>query len=137
MKKSMLALAIMTVVGSGAAMAASPNVQGGSSAGYVDATIPSDHPWFNSGNSGLKLDGSGYSIDLLDGPIRGSNAAIDEQGNGGYLQPKHVISWLPLSYPNIAQVWKAAESDSTSGSIDTHVAINSIRQITTLPLSLV
>jgi hypothetical protein len=133
MQKSILTLAIVTAMTSTAAMAASDNVQGGSSGSLV-LTGASTHSWFDKGNSGLRLNNSsaGY-IDLADGPIRGSNAAIAEQGNGGYLQPKHVLGGI-LGFPNIAQVWK--DEASVSGATEyANFTVNSIRQITTLSLA--
>ncbi|MGO3740535.1 MAG: hypothetical protein ACTJGG_13845 [Marinomonas foliarum] len=135
MKKSILALAVMAVMGSNAAMAASDNVQGGSSdsTGTLVAVGKSDHSWFNKDNSGLKLanSSSGY-IDIADGPIKGSNAAIDDHGNGGIMTPGDMDKInLPI---NIAQVWKDTET-VTGGSNDVNFVINSIRQITTLSLA--
>ncbi len=68
MKKSTLAVAILALVGSGAALAASPNVQGGSSASGV-ATGASNHSLFKGSNSGLALNGAASYIDLAGGPI--------------------------------------------------------------------
>lgn len=136
MKKSILALAVVAAMGSSAAMAASPNVQGKSSdpSGTLVDVGPSTHFLFNSGNSGLRLNNDIYGfIDIADGPIRGSNAAIAEQGNGGFLRPKHVIGGI-ISWPNIAQVWKdTASVNGTSNNQYANFAVNSIRQIVTFP----
>jgi len=128
MKKSTLALAIMALVGSGAAFAASPNVQGGSSnpAGVVVGS--SNHSLFGGGNSGVALDGAGSYIDLAGGPIKGSNTAIAARGDGTIMKPAD-IGMLPLPI-NIAQVWNA--TDSSNGA---NFAINSIRQITQISLA--
>ncbi len=128
MKKSTLALAIMALVGSGAAFAASPNVQGGSSnpAGVVVGS--SNHSLFGGGNSGVALDGAGSYIDLAGGPIKGSNMAIAARGDGTIMRPAD-IGMLPLPI-DIAQVWNA--TDSSSGA---NFAINSIRQITQISLA--
>ncbi|EXF45985.1 hypothetical protein BAY1663_01512 [Pseudomonas sp. BAY1663] len=128
MKKSTLALAIMALVGSGAAFAASPNVQGGSSnpAGVVVGS--SNHSLFGGGNSGVALDGAGSYIDLAGGPIKGSNTAIAARGDGTIMRPAD-IGMLPLPI-DIAQVWNA--TDSSSGA---NFAINSIRQITQISLA--
>lgn len=127
MKVSKLALTMITLFGSGAALAASPNVQGDSS-GPLVATGPSDHILFNGLNSGLALNGASTYIDLADGPIRGSNAAIARGSN--YLQPKDVSSTLPNLPINIAQVWKASASSGAA-----NFAINSVRQIITLSIA--
>ncbi|WP_313209425.1 Slam-dependent surface lipoprotein [Stutzerimonas nitrititolerans] len=128
MTKSTLALAIMALVGSGAAFAASPNVQGGSSnpAGVVVGS--SNHSLFGGGNSGVALDGAGSYIDLAGGPIKGSNTAIAARGDGTIMRPAD-IGMLPLPI-DIAQVWNA--TDSSNGA---NFAINSIRQITQISLA--
>ncbi|ENO87719.1 hypothetical protein C666_10280 [Thauera linaloolentis 47Lol = DSM 12138] len=94
----------------------------------------SNHFLFNTGNSGLRLNNDIYGyIDIADGPIRGSNAAIAEQGNGGFLRPKHVIGGI-ISWPNIAQVWKdTASVNGTSNNQYANFAVNSIRQIQSFP----
>lgn len=128
MKKSTLALAIMALIGSGAAMAASPNVQGNSSGPGV-ATGSSDHNPFGGLNSGLALNGAATYIDLAGGPIKGSNNAIAARGNGTILKPADMgMPALPI---NVAQVWKDTASVS-DGSNNANFAINSVRQITTL-----
>ncbi len=128
MKKSTLALAIMALIGSGAAMAASPNVQGNSSGSGV-ATGSSDHNPFGGLNSGLALNGAATYIDLAGGPIKGSNNAIAARGNGTILKPADMgMPALPI---NVAQVWKDTASVS-DGSNNANFAINSVRQITTL-----
>lgn len=130
MKKSTLALAIMVLIGSGAAMAASPNVKGGTSDSTgVAVGTPSNHSMFGGGNSGVKLNNSGAFIDLAGGPIKGSNNAIAARGNGTILKPADMgMPALPI---NVAQVWKDTASVS-DGSNDANFAINSVRQITTL-----
>lgn len=135
MQKSILTLAVIAALTSNAAMAASNNVQGSSSGSLVQVE-PSTHTWFDKGNSGLKLNNSssGY-IDLADGPIRGSNAALADapDSNGNYfLYPAHV-GQLPLPL-KVAQVWKDTASVS-DGSNNANFAINSVRQITTLPFA--
>ena len=87
MKKSTLTLAIMALVGSGAAFAASPNVQGGVSDISGVETGKSNHILFNGNNSGIALNGAGSYIDLAGGPINGSNNAIDDHGNGAIMTP--------------------------------------------------
>lgn len=125
MKKSTLALAIMALAGSGAALAASPNVQGGSSNAAGVAVGASNHSMFAGGNSGVALNGASSRIDLAGGPIKGSNAAIAARGNGTILKPAD-MGMFPLPI-NIAQVWKASASNGSA-----KFAINSVRQITTL-----
>ncbi|TDQ36489.1 hypothetical protein [Thiopseudomonas denitrificans] len=138
MQKSILTLAVIAALTSNAAMAASNNVQGSSSGSLVQVG-PSTHTWFDKGNSGLKLNNSssGY-IDLADGPIRGSNAALADapDSNGNYfLYPAHV-GQLPLPL-KVAQVWKDETSvnDANTGSDYANFAVNSVRQITTLSLA--
>lgn len=132
MKKSTLALAIMALIGSGAALAASPNVKGGTSdlIGDLVKVGSSDHSMFGGGNAGVKLNKSdGGFIDLAGGPIKGSNNAIAARGNGTILKPADMgMPALPI---NVAQVWKDTASVS-DGSNDANFAINSVRQITTL-----
>ena len=107
MKKSTLALAIMALIGSGAALAASPNVKGGTSdlIGDLVGVGSSDHSMFGGGNAGVKLNKSdGGFIDLAGGPIKGSNNAIAARGNGTILKPADMgMPALPI---NVAQVWK-------------------------------
>lgn len=133
MKKSTLALAIMVLIGSGAAMAASPNVKGGTSDSTgVAVGTPSNHSMFGGGNSGVKLNNRGAFIDLAGGPIKGSNNAIAARGNGTILKPADMgMPALPI---NVAQVWKDTASVS-DGSNNANFAINSVRQITTLPFA--
>lgn len=132
MKKSTLTLAIMALIGSGAALAASPNVKGGTSdlIGDLVKVGSSDHSMFGGGNAGVKLNKSdGGFIDLAGGPIKGSNNAIAARGNGTILKPADMgMPALPI---NVAQVWKDTASVS-DGSNDANFAINSVRQITTL-----
>lgn len=73
MKKSMIALAAMALLGSGAAMAAS----GGSSNTANVAVGNSNHALFGGGNAGLKFENSllGF-IDIAKGPVNGSNTAL-------------------------------------------------------------
>lgn len=128
MKKSTLALAVMALVGSGAALAASPNVQGGSSNTAGVAVGVSNHSMFAGGNSGVALNGASSYIDLAGGPIKGSNTAIAARGNGTIMKPADV-GMFPLPI-NIAQVWKASASNGGA-----QFAINSVRQITTLSIA--
>src|SRR5690554_6674173 len=130
MKKSTLTLAIMALIGSGAAMAASPNVKGGTSDSTgVAVGTPSNHSMFGGGNAGVKLNNSGAFIDLVGGPIKGSNNTIAARGNGAILKPADMgMPALPI---NVAQVWKDTASVS-DGSNNANFAINSVRQITTL-----
>lgn len=128
MKKSTLTLAIMALVGSGAAFAASPNVQGGSSDISGVETGKSNHILFNGNNSGIALNGAGSYIDLAGGPINGSNNAIDDHGNGAIMTPADMGLFGGLS---VAQVWKADASVNGGGTY-ANFAINSVRQITTL-----
>ena len=121
MKKSMLALAVMAVVGSNAVMAA---VDGDSSSTLVK-TYASDHAKFGYGYSGLELNNYGSAIDIAGGPVYGSNNAIADHGNGAIMTPGDMgMPNLPI---NVAQVWSA--TDSSTGA---DFAINSVRQITTL-----
>ena len=62
MKKSMIALSVMALLGSGAAMAASPNVKGGTSSLAGVAVGSSNHIMFSGGNSGVALNGAGSYI---------------------------------------------------------------------------
>ncbi len=124
MKKSMIAISVMALIGSGAAMAASPNVQGGTSKPAGVAVGSSTHFMFANGNSGVALNGAGSYIDLADGPIKGSNTAIAARGNGGILKATDMGLPLPI---DVAQVWKASATQGTSNFV-----INSVRQITTL-----
>ncbi|MGO2137102.1 MAG: Slam-dependent surface lipoprotein [Marinobacter sp.] len=129
MKKSTLTLAIMALVGSGAAFAASPNVQGGSSDTSGVETGKSDHSLFKGNNSGVALNGASSYIDLAGGPVNGSNNAIDDHGNGAIMTPADMGLFGGLS---VAQVWKADASVNGGGSTYANFAINSVRQITTL-----
>ncbi|WP_417581018.1 hypothetical protein [Nitrincola sp.] len=129
MKKSTLALAIMALVGSGTAFAASPNVEGGSSDISGVETGESNHILFGGGNSGVALNGASSYIDLADGPINGSNNAIDDHGNGAIMTPADMGLFGGLS---VAQVWKADAAVNGGGSSYANFAINSVRQITTL-----
>lgn len=128
MKKSTLALAVMAMVGSGAALAASPNVQGGTSNIAGVKVGASNHSMFGGGNSGVALNGASSYIDLAGGPIKGSNAAIAARGNGTIMKPADV-GMFPLPI-NIAQVWKASASNGAA-----QFAINSVRQITQISLA--
>lgn len=125
MKKSTLALAIMALVGSGAALAAP---LGGTSNSAGVAVGASNHSLFGGGNSGVALDGAGSYIDLAGGPIKGSNTAVAARGDGTIMRPAD-IGMLPLPI-DIAQVWNA--TDSSNGA---NFAINSIRQITQISLA--
>lgn len=125
MKKSTLALAVMAMVGSGAALAAP---LGGTSNSAGVAVGASNHSLFGGGNSGVALSGAGSYIDLAGGPIKGSNTAIAARGDGTIMRPAD-IGMLPLPI-NIAQVWNA--TDSSNGA---NFAINSIRQITQISLA--
>lgn len=123
MKKSMIALSAMALLGSGAAMAAS----GGSSDSNV-ATGNSNHILFGGGNSGLKFQNSlmGF-IDLAKGPIKGSNTAIASKGQGSIMTGTD--AGAPVSM-NIAQVWNASATQGTS-----KFMINSVRQMNTFFLA--
>jgi hypothetical protein len=130
MKKSTLALAIMALVGSGTAFAASPNVEGGSSDISGVETGESNHILFGGGNSGVALNGASSYIDLAGGPINGSNNAINDHGNGAIMTPGDMgLPNLPI---DIAQVWKADAAVNGGGTTYANFAINSVRQITTL-----
>ena len=131
MKRSVLALSVVAVLGGGAAMAASPNVQGGSSSTSKVAVGKSNHLYFNGQNSGLKFENSflGF-IDIRKGPINGSNAAIAKDPDGGQgAIMTGADAGLPAIVSNlkIAQVWSASTTQGTS-----KFNINSIRQIATL-----
>ncbi len=130
MKKSTLALAIMALVGSGTAFAASPNVEGGSSDISGVETGESNHILFGGSNSGVALNGASSYIDLAGGPINGSNNAINDHGNGAIMTPGDMgLPDLPI---DVAQVWRADASVNGGGSSYANFAINSVRQITTL-----
>jgi len=129
MKKSTLTLAIVALMGSITAFAASPNVEGGSSDIFGVETGASDHILFDGDNSGVALNGAGSYIDLAGGPINGSNNAIDDHGNGAIMTPADMGLFGGLS---VAQVWKADASVNGGGSTHANFAINSVRQITTL-----
>lgn len=120
MKKSMIAISVMALIGSGAAMAAS----GGTSNPAGVAVGNSNHIMFGGGNSGVALNGAGSYIDLAGGPIKGSNTAIAARGNGTILKATDMGLPLPI---DVAQVWKASATQGTSKFV-----INSVRQITTL-----
>ncbi len=120
MKKSMIALAAVALLGSGAAMAAS----GGTSNPAGVAVGNSNHIMFGGGNSGVALNGASSYIDLAGGPIKGSNTAIAARGNGTILKATDMGLPLPI---DVAQVWKASATQGTSKFV-----INSVRQITTL-----
>lgn len=122
MKKSMITLSVMALLGSGAAMAA--GVVGGSSSDLVK-TYAANHGTFGGGNSGLELNNYGTAINIANGPVKGSNAAIAARGNGTIMKPAD-LGMLPLPI-NIAQVWKASATQGTSNFV-----VNSIRQITAL-----
>lgn len=133
MKKSTLALAIMALIGSGAAMAASPNVKGGTSDSTgVAVGTPSNHSMFGGGNSGVKLNNTGKFIDLAGGPINGSNAVIADRGNGTILTSADMGL---IGSIKVAQVWKDTESVNGVGSDYANFAVNSVRQITTLSMA--
>jgi len=130
MKKSTLTLAIMALMGSSTAFAASPNVEGGSSDISGVETGASDHILFDGDNSGVALNGAGSYIDLAGGPINGSNNAIDDHGNGAIMTPGDMgLPNLPI---DVAQVWKADAAVNGGGNTYANFAINSVRQITTL-----
>jgi hypothetical protein len=129
MRKSTLALAVMAILSSNAVIAASPNVQGGSSNDLLVDPYASNHSVFGGGDSGLELNSYGTAIDLASGPINGSNNAITDHGNGAIMTPGDLgMINLPI---NIAQVWKDTET-VTGGSNDANFVINSVRQITKL-----
>lgn len=129
MKNSTLTLAIMALMGSSTAFAASPNVEGGSSDIFGVETGASDHILFDGDNSGVALNGASSYIDLAGGPINGSNNAIDDHGNGAIMTPADMGLFGGLS---VAQVWKADAAVNGGGSTYANFAINSVRQITTL-----
>tara|TARA_R110002051_G_scaffold320598_1_gene406215 strand:- start:20799 stop:21809 length:1011 start_codon:yes stop_codon:yes gene_type:complete len=130
MKKSTLALAIMALVGSGAALAVP---LGGTSHSAGVAVGASNHILFGGGNSGVALNGASTRIDLAGGPINGSNNAIADHGNGAIMTPSDMgMPALPI---NVAQVWKDTESVNGAGSTYANFAVNSIRQITTLSIA--
>jgi hypothetical protein len=124
MKKSMIALSVMALLCSGAAMAAS----GGSSNTANVAVGNSNHALFGGGNSGLKFENSlmGF-IDLAKGPVNGSNTAIASKGQGAIMTGAD--AGAPVSM-NIAQVWNASATQGTS-----KFMINSVRQVNTFFLA--
>ncbi|WP_067863425.1 HupA family protein [Neptuniibacter marinus] len=129
MRKSTLALAVMAILSSNAVIAASPNVQGGSSNDLLVDPYASNHSVFGGGDSGLELNSYGTAIDVASGPINGSNNAITDHGNGAIMTPGDLgMLNLPI---NIAQVWKDTET-VTGGSNDANFVVNSVRQITKL-----
>ena len=130
MKKSTLALAIMALMGSSAALAVP---LGGTSNSAGVAVGASNHILFGGGNSGVALNGASTRIDLAGGPINGSNNAIADHGNGAIMTPSDMgMPALPI---NVAQVWKDTESVNGAGSTYANFAVNSIRQITTLSIA--
>lgn len=124
MKKSMIALSVMALLGSGAAMAAS----GGSSNTANVAAGNSSHILFGGGNSGLKFQNSlmGF-IDLAKGPVNGSNTAIASKGQGAIMTGAD--AGAPVSI-DIAQVWSTSASQGTS-----KFMVNSVRQVNTFFLA--
>jgi len=124
MKKSMIALSVMALLGTGAAMAAS----GGSSNTANVAVGNSNHVLFGGGNSGLKFENSlmGF-IDLAKGPVNGSNTAIASKGQGAIMTGAD--AGAPVSM-DIAQVWSASANQGTS-----KFMINSVRQVNTFFLA--
>ncbi len=124
MKKSMIALAAMALLGSGAAMAAS----GGSSNTANVAVGNSNHALFGGGNAGLKFENSllGF-IDIAKGPVNGSNTAIASKGQGAIMTGAD--AGAPVSI-DIAQVWNASATQGTS-----KFMINSVRQVNTFFLA--
>ena len=124
MKKSMIALAAMALLGSGAAMAAS----GGSSNTANVAVGNSNHALFGGGNAGLKFENSllGF-IDIAKGPVNGSNTAIASKGQGAIMTGAD--AGAPVSM-DIAQVWNASATQGTS-----KFMINSVRQVNTFFLA--
>lgn len=124
MKKSMIALSVMALLGSGAAMAAS----GGSSNTANVAAGNSSHILFGGGNSGLKFENSlmGF-IDLAKGPVNGSNTAIANKGQGAIMTGAD--AGAPVSM-DIAQVWSTSASQGTS-----KFMVNSVRQVNTFFLA--
>lgn len=124
MKKSMIALAAMALLGSGAAMAAS----GGSSNTANVAVGNSNHALFGGGNAGLKFENSllGF-IDIAKGPVNGSNTAIASKGQGAIMTGAD--AGAPVSI-DIAQVWNASATQGTP-----KFMINSVRQVNTFFLA--
>ena len=124
MKKSMIAISVMALIGSGAAMAAS----GGSSNTANVAGGNSNHILFGGGNSGLKFENSlmGF-IDIAKGPVNGSNTAIASKGQGAIMTGAD--AGAPVSM-DIAQVWNASATQGTS-----KFMINSVRQVNTFFLA--
>ncbi|MBV2163366.1 MAG: hypothetical protein KUL80_03725 [Comamonas sp.] len=124
MKKSMIAISVMALIGSGAAMAAS----GGSSNTANVAVGNSNHILFGGGNSGLKFENSlmGF-IDIAKGPVNGSNTAIASKGQGAIMTGAD--AGAPVSM-DIAQVWNASATQGTS-----KFMINSVRQVNTFFLA--
>ena len=124
MKKSMIALAAMALLGSGAAMAAS----GGSSNTANVAVGNSNHALFGGGNAGLKFENSllGF-IEIAKGPVNGSNTAIASKGQGAIMTGAD--AGAPVSI-DIAQVWNASATQGTS-----KFMINSVRQVNTFFLA--
>ncbi|MDR0215861.1 MAG: hypothetical protein LBJ15_17950 [Comamonas sp.] len=124
MTKSMIALAAMALLGSGAAMAAS----GGSSNAANVAVGNSNHLLFGGGNAGLKFENSllGF-IDIAKGPVNGSNTAIASKGQGAIMTGAD--AGAPVSM-DIAQVWNASATQGTS-----KFMVNSVRQINTFALA--
>lgn len=124
MKKSMIALAAMALLGSGAAMAAS----GGSSNTANVAVGNSNHALFGGGNAGLKFENSllGF-IDIAKGPVNGSNTAIASKGQGAIMTGAD--AGAPVSI-DIAQVWNASATQGTS-----KFMINNVRQVNTFFLA--
>lgn len=128
MKKSMITLSVVALLGSSAAMAASPNVQGDSSNTSKVAVGQSNHAYFNGENSGLKFNNSPLGfIDVRKGPVNGSNTAIASKGQGAVMTGTD--AGLPFAV-DIAQVWNAPATEGAS-----KFMINSIRQITQLPIA--
>lgn len=125
MKKSMIALAAMALLGSGAAMAAA---SGGSSNTANVAVGNSNHALFGGGNAGLKFENSllGF-IDIAKGPVNGSNTAIASKGQGAIMTGAD--AGAPVSI-DIAQVWNASATQGTS-----KFMINSVRQVNTFFLA--
>ena len=124
MKKSMIAISVMALIGSGAAMAAS----GGSSNTANVAVGNSNHALFGGGNAGLKFENSllGF-IDIAKGPVNGSNTAIASKGQGAIMTGAD--AGAPVSI-DIAQVWNASATQGTS-----KFMINSVRQVNTFFLA--
>ncbi|MDI9853977.1 hypothetical protein [Comamonas sp. 17RB] len=124
MTKSMIAVAAMALLGSGAAMAAS----GGSSNAANVAVGNSNHALFGGGNAGLKFENSllGF-IDIAKGPVNGSNTAIASKGQGAIMTGAD--AGAPVSM-DIAQVWNASATQGTS-----KFMVNSVRQVNTFFLA--